>query len=727
VNKVGPASFVPQDSEPVHQKQYARLVELAVRVQKQGITAGATLWGEAGIGKSHLLARLAKWADKQGVFVYLSNLQTAPEHLPRTLLRNVVSILTRGREDCLHETPLYRVVNAALRQALEDDGSRKYSWDEANTAYRRLIDSLCDGSVATAGVVDRQTYTVLFRFYQSAHHERHTGATDGIATLAARWLGGDVLDTEEARKLGVQAAGRGGEGVALADDEQIKKVLVALARVASYRGRPLILCFDQVDNLDPEQFSSLSSFLHALLDAATNLLVITSGVRATLMRWESEGVFGKSTWDRLGQYAIELQRVSLAEARQIVQARLQPFQESFTALEPVNALLKVDYLFPLGEKWSRKYLGDQIDFRPRDVINWANEGWRAEQAQLQEHGGERWLAEWSAEKPKDGTDPSTPAPPVEELIDKKVSLKMQEHLGQRRLEPHTLPPDGDNLAGLLQKTLERCLNAAGDASLLAVEQQQKPKYGQRPPLDLILRQRFGDTEIRTGLVCVIVGNRNSMSAYLRRLTKIAQPPERLFLVTDERRPLDPAATGQEYLELLGQRLGDGFRQVQLTFDQYAELDALQATVGLARSGDLEIELPGGNQRRVSEAEVVASHHRQGRYLAHPLLLVLLTPTGTQPPVPPPAKPSPNGAAPPDKLSEAEEQDLRQFLMGRLGITMGSSSRELAIQYRDYLQNKKIVLDADTCKGRIEESARRLHAEGLLQATPHDDFLYILMK
>src|SRR5262249_21597856 len=149
---------------------------------------------------------------------------------------------------------------------------------------------------------------------------------------AVRWLAGDYLDLDEARSLGIFQGNEREEGVALTGNEQIKKVLAALAQLASYRRQPLILCLDQVDNLDPEQFAALARFLHALLDCASNLLLITAGVRETLMRWEADGILQKSTLDRLGQHKVELQRISIREARQIVQKRLQPFQEPFQGL-----------------------------------------------------------------------------------------------------------------------------------------------------------------------------------------------------------------------------------------------------------------------------------------------------------------------------------------------------------------------------------------------------------
>jgi len=67
------------DVHAVHQSAFARLTELAVEAHTARRALGAVLWGEAGIGKSHVLARLGRWAaDGNACFVYLHNLQAAP-------------------------------------------------------------------------------------------------------------------------------------------------------------------------------------------------------------------------------------------------------------------------------------------------------------------------------------------------------------------------------------------------------------------------------------------------------------------------------------------------------------------------------------------------------------------------------------------------------------------------------------------------------------------------
>src|SRR5262249_14234867 len=134
-------------------------------------------------------------------------------------------------------------------------------------------------------------------------------------------------------------------------------------------------------------------FLQALLDTAANLLVVTAGVQPTLQRWREVGVVQDSAWHRIAQETIHLSRITAGEARQVVQARLDGFFAPFAALPPVAQVREGDPLFPLGSVWEEHHLRGQ-DLRPRDVINWARDGWRRQQEQLARLGGLPWLEDW---------------------------------------------------------------------------------------------------------------------------------------------------------------------------------------------------------------------------------------------------------------------------------------------------------------------------------------------
>jgi type II secretory pathway predicted ATPase ExeA len=630
-NRVNDSSSAEVDVGNIHARAFERLVALAQEARDEQCGLGAVLWGEAGSGKSHLLARLARWAqqDKNACFIYLHNLQASPENLPRSLLKAVVSILTWGRLEQLADTLLFRLVNAFVREALAYDPNRIYSWETAKAAFRRMVQRLSDADPARAAFVDPGVYEVLYRFFDSAYQAHYAEGDERVAQLAVRWLAGDYLEPDEAHQLGLPRNRDPHAPVALADNQQIKQVLIALARLAWSRRQPFLLCFDQLDNLDNDQAAALARFLEALLDSAGNLLVVTAGIQASLLHWRESKVFQDSAWDRLAQFEIALQRIRVSEGQAIVAARLQRALQPFLELPAVQQHLQADPLFPLGRAWAEEFFGQKAEVRPRDVLNWAREGWRREQEALRRLGGAAWLAGWGTARAEDGTPLTLTEKQLHELIDLQVDQKLAELRAQRQAAPHTLPQDADNLAGLVYALLMQC-RRCGIASIQDVERLPIPTSGARPAYDLIIRQgKQADPEIRTGILFLVTSNATTATTALRRLVREAAPPERLFLITDAREPLPLAARGKEYYQEVADRKDHVFYALELTFEQYADLDALQAVVGLGRSGDLEIPLPGGRTRKVTDQEVIESHERRQRYqgnlLLHALLLDLPTP------------------------------------------------------------------------------------------------------
>jgi hypothetical protein len=69
------------DVDTIHETAFKKIVALGRQAQRDNRGIGVTVWGEAGVGKSHLLARLNRWAhaEPQAVYVYLHNLQASPE------------------------------------------------------------------------------------------------------------------------------------------------------------------------------------------------------------------------------------------------------------------------------------------------------------------------------------------------------------------------------------------------------------------------------------------------------------------------------------------------------------------------------------------------------------------------------------------------------------------------------------------------------------------------
>jgi hypothetical protein len=608
------------DVPDIHQAEFQRILDLAGQAHDDNRGIGVVVWGEAGIGKSHLLARLSRWAQGRACFVYLHNLQANPERLPRYIVMCVLNVLTQGQASPLWRTPLFDLINVGVKEALGGPHIKRAKWSEIEPAYHAWIARLAAHDAAPGVLLDRTVQEVLLRFFRAANPFALDN-DERIARLAVRWLAGDYLDAAEARQIGVRPADGAGSGVALLDNQHIKQVLVGLTRIARSGKRLFLLCFDQADNLDEEQVRSLSRFLHDLLDSAGNLLVVTTGVRQTLLSYQQQGVITETSWDRIGQFTVLLGRIGNAEGRALLAARLQRFLEPVNGLSEIVARRTEDSLFPLGSAWYEQRVEHLPDFRPRDLLTWAGERWQGLQEGLTSIPESAWLDQWPNVPEGRGAKPGGS---LAATIDHKVEQKLAEQTAFRRREPNTLPPSEDNLLGLVYELLRQCLGHEDQYRLLQVRTVAPLKSGARPPYDLLVGQHRGDEgPAQVGVRFLTATNANSATTSLRRLVEDPDRPDHVLLVTDERQPLPLGPRGQEYHDELKQRGPERFREVALSFADYVALDGLQAVIGLARGGDLEVEFPTGKRRPLREADVIASHHRRQRYLAHPLLRELL--------------------------------------------------------------------------------------------------------
>lgn len=715
-NRVTEPSAYDVDVSAIHAAGFDRLVDLAGKAIESPRGTGVALLGGAGVGKSHLLSRLYRWASEpeadggpRACYVYLHNILADPDRLPRYLLKYVVSRLSNGGHGPLFRTPLFGFLDRAIRHALEAAGLKV---DKVEDHLKQAVDAYLEYFVRSPEA--RATYVTLLQFWRFARPDKADDPKRRLLAISAlAWLSGDEVDPTLAAQLGFPVNER--EPVMLGDDQDVQNVLRALAELSRVSRQPFILCIDQFENLDPDKIRSFSRFLHALLDRASNLLVITSGVKQTLLEYKDEQIIPEAAWDRIAERTVELKRINRADARRIIEARLERFHDPFLELEEVRCRVHEDTLFPLKRGWLDDRLGDGLEFRARDILNWARDAWEDEQGRLSRLGGPAWLkGEQDASNLVDSGRVSHPVD-VEALIDAAVDRKIEEQIAQHRLHPGSLPPDAGNLAGLVASLLERC-SGEGLPYTFRGLQRTKKKGGKLPPYDLLVREqrRPDGRQVQTG-VSFVTNIGLSATASLRRLLEDGGALDHRLLVTDhERRPLKVGAQGAEHYKNL-EKLGPGkFEHLKLDFEQYARLDALQGVIGLARSGDLEIESPRGSVRPVTEAEVIASHHRRDRFRQHPLLRPLLTEE--------PSGPVPVGPA----LEPPIEVDrVRQFIMAQLAWRMGSTAEALAKGFVEEMPEPRATLEA--IWSRFKEIAGQMHGEGLVHATPHDNDLFLLLR
>lgn len=697
-NRITQPDATDVDVGSIHEHEFNQMKKRILGIRDSRGTCGVLLFGGAGVGKSHLLARLFRWAHEQatGTVVYLHNVLASPERMPRYLLGAMMSTLAGHRPNAYPESPLYAILNRAI---LAELGTAKF---KGSPDLPRRVEVL--GKIGREFDPEGLVMPVFVAFLKGA-----VGAAGGdvggeaSAKAALEWLSGETIEPELAQEIGLKS--QSPDGASMQDDVAVQRTLDVVCRLCGKARRPLVLCIDQVDNLDKDKVTSLSSFLQAALDNGHDLAVVTSGVKQSMLEFERDGVIPQAAWDRLAQFTIELNRISAAEARKIVEERVQRFMTPFKQVEGLSALRARDPLAPVGTGWLDKRLESVIELRPRDIINWARERWEQVQDRIEQVGPGAWLTQ--ASNGVDGFSRRPPRP-VEEIIHETVAKKVTQATNERTLNPERLPPDADNMATLAFELLKRC-EGRQQYTLRGIE---RVKSKQPVAYDLLATELApGGGTAKSGLVFITVDNANASTWALKRLVDDKNPPTHQILITDEeRRPLRLGKKGRELLDKL--RARSGFQHHKLAFKDHAALDALSVVLGSARVGDLEIEDPSGTMRAIDEQACLESLHTQGFFRRHPLLQELLTEDAPQ-------RPSRAHALKPSTAVIRER--MAAELHWRLGMT-GSEMTEILIA-RESL-DRKILAEL---KPRVIEVARQMHGEGHLFVTAQDDDVFIQFR
>ena len=599
------------DVRDVHARPFHRLIDRAEEVLRLRSGKGVVVLGPAGVGKSHLLARLFRWShegDPGATMVFLHNLLAAPERLPRYLLTSTVSVLSGGRRGDYGDCGLARLWEGAVRAEL-------HLAPEARIGLERAEEAL-QGLAAAATPLDRAIRRVILRVGMNMFRAAEEAQNVSIPTIEAGldWLGGDGLEPDQAELLRLSDSGELSEG--LRDEQDVERVFRVIAEMSARAGRPFVLALDQIDNLSQDQIRAATRFLHVLIDHTPNFLCVLSGVDTNILPLVDDGVITEANWDRIAEDRVNLGLVSPELARRIVLARLEGFRASFGGVPEIAAAVTTDAFFPLDSRTFRDKLGSALRVRPRQMIRWARDAWEAEAQRCEELGVARWLASW----PEGGVGP--PLVPWETLVDELTAKRRQEQHQNRLDQPGSLPPDASNLEDLLFRLIE----AATQDPKLAVCEVQRAGSG---PYDLVLTEESGR---RLGVKLVMTRNARASTVDLRRLALDPDPLERVVLVTDEERlPLRQTDRAQEYLDTLQAR-GEGLVWLKLSFEVHAYIDAIVAVLLQARAGDLELE-HRGESRRVTPEDVMGSYIRTGVFSAETALrpLLVLADSASAPP------------------------------------------------------------------------------------------------
>ncbi|MBO0720476.1 MAG: ATP-binding protein [Blastocatellia bacterium] len=340
------------DITTIHQSAFARCCQAIADVRQNHSTASVLIHGEAGSGKTHLLARFRSYiareaqADGPGglqeaVFIAV-RMQTGQQMIWRHLRLQLANDLLRGESECqlerllLHRLSAAGVVTGDIHSWLAE--KRRENNNEPLTELEKLLDQLSRFSNGQLGF-GYDLFTILGHLLLDRHRY-----------AAAAWLRGDSLPESVQKQL--FDSDRQDDENDLDPEERARRVVLALTNLAT-ADMPLVFCFDQLEALqvDPRDIVGLFAFgqMATELHAGTKNVLIISCIQSMFLETLKNSM-SEANYARLHSFDITtLNPLDWKEATLLIEARLKsvPVIAARRSLEP-------NQLWPLSENDVRK-------------------------------------------------------------------------------------------------------------------------------------------------------------------------------------------------------------------------------------------------------------------------------------------------------------------------------------------------------------------------------------
>lgn len=289
--------------DSIHQSVITQIEGVLDQVAKDHYPRTLLLAGDSGSGKSYLLARLKRTLNPKAFFAYIGPWPDS-DYIWRHILRQTVDSLMHvpeGKHDSqlllwLNSLPAFKK-SSLMKQLL---GEQKKFISDLTASY-------------PSGIYNpREFFKVL---YHLTNPELHA--------LACYWLRGDELDEADLKELGVRRL--------IDTEDAAQKVLANFGRISA-SSQPIVLCFDQLDNiprfpdgsLDLQALFNVNSSIHTRYPQ--NLLVIISIITST-WRENKDRIQPADITEGRVMGALSLKPITLEQAEALWATRLYPLHQ----------------------------------------------------------------------------------------------------------------------------------------------------------------------------------------------------------------------------------------------------------------------------------------------------------------------------------------------------------------------------------------------------------------
>ncbi|HIK11952.1 MAG TPA: ATP-binding protein [Oscillatoriaceae cyanobacterium M33_DOE_052] len=334
--------------ESIHDEAVAEIQQILDLVATDHRTRTLILEGETGSGKTYLLGRLKRKFNNRAFFAYIEPF-TDSDYIWRHILRYTVDSLL---EVPAGETEPQIVLWLKNLWAFKHRGILDWLRGERQMFINNVR------AIYPAGIYNATEFFGVL----------HDLTNPKLINIACEWLRGDDLEEEDLKALRVQES--------IDTEDAAQKILANFGRISA-ETRPIILCFDQLDNiarsadgfLDLQSLFSANSVIHN--QKLKNFLVIISIITDT---WKQNANRVQPTDKDRIDATIMLKQISIDQAAAIWASRLYRLHHQATP-QPESSLYPLtremlDQKFPGGKTRPRNtlILGRQLFHEAKRVL-----------------------------------------------------------------------------------------------------------------------------------------------------------------------------------------------------------------------------------------------------------------------------------------------------------------------------------------------------------------------
>ena len=289
--------------DSIHQSVITQIEGVLDQITQDHYPRTLLLAGDSGSGKSYLLARLKRTLNPKAFFAYIEPWPDS-DYIWRHILRQTVDSLMHvpeGKQDSqlllwLNSLPTFKK-SSLIKQIL---GEQKKFISDLTASY-------------PTGIYNpREFFRVLYHL-----------TNPELNALACYWLRGDELDEDDLKELGVKRL--------IDTEDAAQKVLANFGRISA-SSQPIVLCFDQLDNiprfpdgsLDLQALFNVNSSIHTRYPQ--NLLVIISIITST-WRENKDRIQPADLTEGRVIGALSLKPITLEQAEALWATRLYPLHQ----------------------------------------------------------------------------------------------------------------------------------------------------------------------------------------------------------------------------------------------------------------------------------------------------------------------------------------------------------------------------------------------------------------